>query len=195
MLCVPVRSTGAPEQDYKKRIEPLLKNYCYDCHADGANKGEVSLDEYTNFTAHVGNQKLWLAVWQNLQTQMMPPAKKPQPTDAERRQISKWIERDVFKLDPANPDPGRVTIRRLNREEYRNTILDLFGVEFDTTEAFPTDDSGYGFDNIGDVLTMSPLLLEKYMDAAQEIANKAVAVGPAAHSRRWSFPVISCATR
>jgi hypothetical protein len=177
MLCVPIRSAAAPEQDYKKRIEPLLKNYCYDCHGDGANKGEVALDEYTNFTAHVANQKLWLAVWQNLQTQMMPPAKKPQPTDAERRQITRWIEREVFKLDPANPDPGRVTIRRLNREEYRNTILDLFGVEFDTTEAFPTDDSGYGFDNIGDVLTMSPLLLEKYLDAAQEIADKAVAVG------------------
>ncbi|HMJ90090.1 MAG TPA: DUF1592 domain-containing protein, partial [Candidatus Acidoferrum sp.] len=177
MFCFVFCAAAAPEQDYKKRIEPLLKNYCYDCHGDGANKGEVALDEYTNFTAHVNNQKLWLAVWQNLQTQMMPPAKKPQPSDMERRQISKWIERAVFKLDPANPDPGRVTIRRLNREEYRNTILDLFGVEFDTTEAFPTDDSGYGFDNIGDVLTISPLLLEKYLDAAQEIADKAVSVG------------------
>ena len=165
------------EESFKKQVEPLLKTYCFDCHGEGANKGEVSLDEYTNFTAHVGDQKLWLSVWQNLQTQMMPPAKKPQPSDAERREIAKWIEREVFKLDPANPDPGRVTIRRLNREEYRNTILDLFGVEFDTTEAFPVDDSGYGFDNIGDVLTMSPLLLEKYLDAAQEIADKIVASG------------------
>ncbi len=165
---------GAAEQSYQKQVEPLLKNYCFDCHGDGANKGEVAFDEYTNLTAHVGDQKLWLAVWQNLQTQMMPPAKKPQPSDAERRQISKWIEREVFKLDPANPDPGRVTIRRLNREEYRNTILDLCGVEFDTTEAFPIDDSGYGFDNIGDALTMSPLLLEKYLDAAQEVTGKMV---------------------
>jgi len=177
VFMLPQRVRAAAEQSYKARVEPLLKNYCFDCHGDGASKGEVSFDEYTNLTAHVSNQKLWLAVWQNLQTQMMPPAKKPQPSDAERRQIAKWIERDVFKLDPANPDPGRVTIRRLNREEYRNTILDLFGVEFDTTEAFPADDSGYGFDNIGDVLTISPLLLEKYLDAAQEIADKIIASG------------------
>ncbi len=170
------RAAGS-EEIFKKQVEPLLKTYCFDCHGDGADKGEVSLDDYTNFNAHVSNQKLWLSVWQNLQTQMMPPAKKPQPSDAERREIAKWIERDVFRLDPANPDPGRVTIRRLNREEYRNTILDLFGVEFDTTEAFPADDSGYGFDNIGDVLTMSPLLLEKYLDAAQEIADKLVTTG------------------
>jgi hypothetical protein len=161
-------------QDYKKQVEPLLKSYCFECHGEGANKGEVTFDEYTNLTSHIGNQKLWLAVWQNLQSQMMPPAKKVQPKDEERREIIKWIERDVFKLDANNPDPGRVTIRRLNREEYRNTILDLFGVEFDTTEAFPADDAGYGFDNIGDALTMSPLLLEKYLDAAQEIVRKLV---------------------
>ena len=104
IFCVPSRSLAAAEQDYKKQVEPLLKNYCYDCHGDGANKGDVSLDGSTNFTSHLGNRKLWLAVWQNLQTQMMPPAKKPQPTDAERRQITKWIERDVFKLDPENPE-------------------------------------------------------------------------------------------
>src|SRR6185295_10758916 len=134
-------------QDYKARVEPMLKNYCFECHGEGANKGEVTFDEYTNLTSHIGNQKLWLAVWQNLQSQMMPPAKKTQPKDEERKEVIKWIERDVFKLDANNPDPGRVTIRRLNREEYRNTILDLFGIDFDTTEAFPTDDAGYGFDN------------------------------------------------
>src|SRR5215218_3113363 len=167
---------GAPDSNFKK-IEPLLKNYCYDCHADGVNKGEVAFDEYTNLTAHLSNQKLWLAVWQNLQTQMMPPAKKPQPSEAERQQVIKWIESDVFKLDPANPDPGRVTIRRLNREEYKNTIADLFGVDFDVNEAFPADDTGYGFDTIGDVLTISPLLMEKYIDAAQEIIGKVLAAG------------------
>jgi len=171
-------STGrAADQDYKSRVEPVLKTYCFDCHGDGAKKGEVAFDEYTNLAAHVADHKLWLGVWQNLETQMMPPAKKPQPSEAERNLIKHWIEREVFKLDPANPDPGRVTIRRLNREEYRNTIFDLFGVEFDTSEAFPADDSGYGFDNIGDALTISPLLMEKYLDAAREIADKVVNTG------------------
>src|SRR5688572_21877823 len=177
LIALPPAATAATEQEYKKQVEPFLKSYCFDCHGDGVDKGEVVFDEYTNFTAHAGNQKLWLAVWQNLQTQMMPPAKKPQPSDIERKEIIKWIERDVFKLDPANPDPGRVTIRRLNREEYRNTILDLFGIEFDVNEAFPADDTGYGFDTIGDVLNISPLLMEKYIDAAQDIVGKILARG------------------
>src|ERR1051325_6899587 len=70
---------AAAAQTYKTRIEPLLKNYCFDCHGDGANKGEVAFDEYTNLATHVNNQKLWLSVWQNLQTHMMPPAQKTQP--------------------------------------------------------------------------------------------------------------------
>ena len=68
---------AAAEQSYKAQVEPLLKNYCFDCHGDGANKGDITLDAFTNFTAHVADQKLWLSVWQNLETQMMPPAKKP----------------------------------------------------------------------------------------------------------------------
>jgi hypothetical protein len=170
-------ATASPEQGYKAKVEPFLKNYCYDCHGDGATKGEVAFDDFTSLSTHLSNQKLWLSVWQNLQSQMMPPPKKAQPEEQERREVIEWIERDVFKLDPSNPDPGRVTIRRLNREEYRNTILDLFGVEFDTTEAFPADDTGYGFDTIGDVLTISPMLMEKYIDAAHEIVQKVLANG------------------
>ena len=82
----------------------------------------------------------------------------------------------MFASDPQDPDPGRVTIRRLNRVEYRNTIRDLMGFDFRTEEEFPPDDSGYGFDSIGDVLTISPLLLEKYMQAAETIVAKAVPV-------------------
>ena len=75
---------------------------------------------------------------------------------------------------PPIPTPGRVTLRRLNRVEYRNTIRDLMGIDFRADEEFPADDSGYGFDNIGDALSVSPLLLEKYMQAAEAIVAKAV---------------------
>ena len=85
-----------------------------------------------------------------------------------------WIKFKAFNIDPANPDPGRVTLRRLNRVEYRNTIRDLTGVDYNTTENFPADDTGYGFDNIGDVLTLSPLLMEKYLKAAEKIVEQAV---------------------
>ena len=160
---------AANAADFEKDIKPLIANYCADCHMDGSKKGDLSLD-----APGLQDHKLWSAVWQNLRAEMMPPAKKQQPATEERQRIILWIERDVFKVDPTNPDPGRVTIRRLNREEYRNTIRDLLGIEYDVTDAFPTDDTGYGFDTIGDVLSLSPLLMEKYIAAAQEIVAKAV---------------------
>ena len=90
--------------------------------------------------------------------------------------MAHWIKTDVFGSDPQDPDPGRVTLRRLNRAEYRNTIRDLLGVDFNTLEAFPPDDTGYGFDTIGDVLTLPPMLLEKYMNAAEKVVGQAVPV-------------------
>ncbi len=170
----PAGAEPAGAAEYNSKVKPLLEKYCFDCHADGTEKGGVALDKYSSLTKHFSNYELWLSVWKNVDSQLMPPAKKAQPSEAERREIFQWIERAVFKVDPASPDPGRVTIRRLNREEYRNTIYDLLGVEFDTTEAFPADDTGYGFDTIGDVLNLSPILLEKYLDAAQEIVGDAL---------------------
>jgi len=92
----------------------------------------------------------------------MPPENKKQPSPLERELIVKWIQTTVFKCDCDHPDPGRVTLRRLNRAEYNNTIRDLIGVDFQPAEDFPQDDVGYGFDNIGDVLSMPPILMEKY---------------------------------
>jgi hypothetical protein len=88
--------------------------------------------------------------------------------------IAHWIKSDVFGIDPQNPDPGRVTIRRLNRVEYRNTIRDLLGVDFNTASEFPPDDTSFGFDTIADVLTLPPMLLEKYLDAAEKVVGQAV---------------------
>ncbi|MDB6129097.1 MAG: hypothetical protein JWM04_204, partial [Verrucomicrobiales bacterium] len=79
-----------------------------------------------------------------------------------------------FNSNPNDPDPGRVTVRRLNRVEYRNTIKDLMGVDYNTDTEFPPDDTGHGFDNIGEVLTISPMLLEKYLSAAKIIVSQTV---------------------
>ncbi len=168
-------SAGEEAKEFEGKIAPLLKGYCYDCHGDGSKKGDVSLDEFKDLASHLEDQDLWLRVWKNLRTHLMPPAKEDyQPTPGERRAIISWIEKHVLKLDPENPDPGRVTIRRLNREEYRNTIGDLVGVRYNVDDNFPPDDTGFGFDTIGDVLTISPLLLEKYLAAAEEIAELAL---------------------
>ena len=163
---------------FREKIQPLLSKYCYDCHADGANKGGVSFDELKSDADLLNHHDLWLAVLKNTRAGLMPPAKKPQPEAAELGQLADWIKFEAFGLDPVSPDPGRVTVRRLNRTEYHNTIRDLMGVDFNTQEEFPPDDTGHGFDDIGDVLNLSPMLLEKYLNAARTIVNRAVPTQP-----------------
>lgn len=153
---------------------PVLAKYCYDCHADGENKGGVAFDGYKSDAELYADRELWFKVLKNVRAGVMPPQKKPQPSAADKAQLAEWIKRGPFGIDPNHPDSGRVTLRRLNRVEYRNTIRDLMGIEFNASEEFPPDDTGYGFDTIADVLTVSPLLLEKYMQAAEQIIDKAV---------------------
>src|SRR3989442_11384970 len=98
----------------------------------------------------------------------MPPEKKPQPTAGERDLFLTFLDQQLAAVDcTKGRDPGRVTIRRLNRAEYNNTIRDLLAVTLQPAGDFPADDVGYGFDNIGDVLSMTPLLVEKYLTAAE----------------------------
>lgn len=170
---------STPQFNFENDIEPILIKYCYDCHGDGMDKGEVALDAFENRQQLLDAFELWQGVHHNIEGQLMPPGDKPQPSDEERAKLTAWIESDVFKLDPDNPDPGRVTIRRLNREEYRNSIRDLVGdVGFDPAAELPADDSGYGFDNIGDVLSLSPGLLEKYVIAADRVLSAAIRTEP-----------------
>jgi hypothetical protein len=164
----------AAASDFEAKIKPVLTKYCYDCHGDGMKKGQVTLDHFKNEGEILAADDLWYRVLKNVRASVMPPEKKEKPTAEEIKTLETWIKTAAFGLDPKNPDPGRVTVRRLNRVEYRNTIRDLMGVDFNTDEEFPPDDTGYGFDNIGDVLTISPLLLEKYFEAAQKIVADAV---------------------
>ena len=159
---------------FDSKIKPFLSKYCYDCHGEGSTKGQISLDDPQNGAQHMNNHELWLQIWKNLRSDLMPPAKKEQPKITELQEVIHWIERNVFLLDHENPDPGRITMRRLNRVEYGHTIQDLLGIEFNVTDNFPPDDTGYGFDTIGDVLTISPLLMEKYFSAAEQIIKKAI---------------------
>ena len=163
----------------------LLRQQCGDCHCDGAAEGGVDvgglLDRLTNASRPQGtgadpDQAAWLAVWRNLRAETMPPADAPHPTPHERQRLVQFVERDVLGVDPARPDPGSVVLRRLNRVEYANTLQDLTGLELNVLDTLPADDTGYGFDTIGDVLSMSPLLVEKYLATATVVAEKLVTV-------------------
>ena len=175
VVALPARASE-PESaaKFREQIEPILADYCYGCHGDGIKKGGVTLDEFPTDEALLGRKELWHSVLKNVRAGLMPPRDKPRPSAEEMRTLETWIKRGAFDLDPADPDPGRVTLRRLNRVEYRETIRDLMGLDFRADEEFPADDTGYGFDNIGDVLAVSPLLLEKYMQAAETIVATAV---------------------
>ncbi|MCE9532659.1 MAG: DUF1592 domain-containing protein [Planctomycetes bacterium] len=160
---------------FQEKILPFLKTYCLNCHNDGKNSGEVSFTKFTDQGAAMKDRKLWAAVAEVVKPKEMPPKGKPQPTDAERAIFLDWMENSLTRVDCGlTKDPGRPTIRRLNKAEYNNTIRDLVGVKFQPADDFPSDDVGYGFDNIGDVLTLPPLLLEKYMTAAERILDDAI---------------------
>lgn len=159
---------------FEKEILPILEDHCYDCHGDGEKKGKVSFDSFGSTEAMMQQTDLWVHALKNLRSDLMPPTEKKRLTQPEFAKLEDWIKRGPLHLDPEHPDPGRVTLRRLNRVEYRNTIRDLMGIDFRTDEEFPADDTGYGFDTIADALTTSPLLLEKYMQAAEAIVTRAV---------------------
>jgi hypothetical protein len=158
---------------YNKTILPMLEKHCYECHGDGYDKGKVAFDALET-PEQILAPDLWLRVLRNTRAGLMPAEDKPLLSASEQATLERWIKRDVFHIDPAQPDPGRVTLRRLNRVEYRNTVRDLIGVDYNTDHEFPPDDTGFGFDNIGDALTTSPMLMEKYVAAAQAIIKEAV---------------------
>ena len=152
-------------------IDEVLEFYCYDCHGYGKKEGEITLDDLSLAQDH-GN--LWELIWRNVRTGMMPPAEGDPLEPDEKKQLLDWLERNPLGIDRSDPDPGRVTMRRHNRIEYQNTVKDLLGLEFKSAEHFPPDDTGYGFDTIGDVLTISPLLAERYFETAKELMARAV---------------------
>lgn len=186
---------SAPPQDqadpklaaeFNRSIKPLVKKYCAPCHtgdgaAAGFDVGKIDGLKWVDKSA-VEAEKLV----QRVRAQIMPPPEVPQPSVAEREQLSDWFQRAMAtKCDLA--DIGKVTIRRLNRSEYNNTVRDLVGADLHPADAFPSDDIGYGFDTIGDVLSVSPLHFEMYLSAAEKLSRIAVPVtGP--RTVRLPFP-------
>lgn len=172
-------AAGRGEEAYKKTILPLLEQYCYDCHSDGVRKGKFALDEHDGYAAMLGDLDFWDHVRQMLVTHVMPPVDSDSPPLAERDMAVKWIDENVFYFDPARPDPGHTVLRRLNRTEYDNTVRELLALySFKPSSEFPPEDTGYGFDNIGAVLSISPMLMEKYLRAAARIRTEVMKPRP-----------------
>lgn len=170
----PKQQDRALETEFKKHIGPLIQSHCSKCHGGKEPAGNLILSNQVNLDDLAKNRALWNKIIFNVKSRTMPP--NGGLDDAQRLQIVTWYER-ALSSDCKLADAGRVTLRRLNRLQYQNTVQDLLGIKLDLTKDFPSDDVGEGFDNIGDVLTVSPLLFEKYLSAA-ELATAAAIKTP-----------------
>ena len=175
----------APDDEFVSLAQPFLESFCLDCHTGRRAKAKLDLERFRSSEDVTRHRKEWEKVLHMVSEREMPPERRDQPTEPQRAEFVDWVRRELDRFDCDGPvDPGRVTIRRLNRTEYDATIRDLLGVDSSPAETFPADDSGYGFDNIGDVLSFPPLLMEKYLDAAESVLAEAFGdTAPRSHER------------
>ncbi|MDQ3213508.1 MAG: DUF1592 domain-containing protein [Acidobacteriota bacterium] len=174
----PTPPSLSPVAGFDTIVKPFLAENCYSCHGNDKQKKDLNL-ETVDVTALTTDGDRWDDIVQKLRDRDMPPDDEPQPAEHQRQAVATWIARELARIEKATPpDPGRITARRLNRTEYNNTIKELLGVDARPADDFPQDDSGYGFDNIADVLSLSPVLMEKYVTAGERVARMALFGAP-----------------
>ena len=161
-------SAPAPSQQ-----RALIDKYCVGCHNDRAKTGNLTL-QGLNVNHVAENAATWEKVVRKLRSGSMPPPAMPRPDPETANGLVSYLETSLDKASAAAPNPGGSAIHRLNRAEYTNAIRDLLSLELDGRALLPSDEASYGFDNIADVLSVSPALLERYLSAAQKISRLAV---------------------
>jgi Protein of unknown function (DUF1592)/Protein of unknown function (DUF1588)/Protein of unknown function (DUF1587)/Protein of unknown function (DUF1585)/Protein of unknown function (DUF1595)/Planctomycete cytochrome C len=177
VICIATTISGAysgetTDPDFDRNIKPLLSSFCYECHNTEKHKSDIDLQKYQNPGMITNDRKVWITVMQAVRDGEMPPKKSKQPSSEERQRLIAFIERTLNNIDCTTvKDPGRPAVRRLNRIEYNNTIRALFGLELSPADGFSPDGSSYGFDNIADALSISPVQVEQYYDAANKVLD------------------------
>jgi hypothetical protein len=167
---------GGLDRRFAETVRPFLESHCLECHGGEKPKGDLDLRQYQSLDLVIRDPRPWATVLERLTAKEMPPKKAKQPSVEARRQVIEWIE--AVRKDEARKnagDPGPVLARRLSNAEYNYTIRDLTGVDLQPTREFPVDPTNpAGFDNSGESLAMSPALLNKYLQAARDVANHLV---------------------
>jgi mono/diheme cytochrome c family protein len=179
LLPIQAAQPAADDAAVAAGLRAFLAQHCAECHGSDEPEGGVALALPADDAGLLTERKLWETALRRIETGEMPPQDRPRPSPADAEAFVRALRKRFNEADLQAPaDPGRVTMRRLNRLEYRNTIRDLVGIDFDPTADFPSDEIGHGFDTIGDVLTLSPLLLERYLDAAEAVMERAIPATP-----------------
>ena len=178
----PALAQDLKKQDaFREQVLPLLERYCVDCHSQEGPEAGIVLDRFEDQAAAVEDGRTWLRVREAIEGHIMPPKGEPQPSSRELEVLIGWIENDFLAAQRGKQaGSAPVVIRRLNRQEYNNTIRDLLGVDLRLADAFPPDDIGFGFDNVGSALNISPIHVEKYLDAAEVALDRAIVLPDAA---------------
>src|SRR5262249_19595986 len=168
--------TQAAQTEFDRSVKPFLARTCYMCHGASLKSGGVNLEALQTANSITQNRETWERVLRKLRAGEMPPKSQRRPDPEQLKSVMGWIEAELKRTDALAAGRGaeRVTVRRLNRAEYNSTVRDLLAVDLRPADNFPQDDSGYGFDNIADVLSLSPVLMEKYLTAAEQVARAAV---------------------
>lgn len=160
---------------FEQTVQPFLQKNCQLCHNAKLKTAEVDFTQFKTGADAEGGTEIWEKAVEKLRRGAMPPPGMPRPKQDDINTVMKWMDAEIQQADDrAKPDPGHITAHRLNRAEYNNTVRDLLGVDLRPANDFPQDDSGYGFDNIGDVLSVSPVLMERYLSAAEKVVNAAL---------------------
>ena len=186
------RATDWPvrEKQFASDIAPLLKSACMDCHVGASADAGLALDHFTSAKSIIKERATFEKVITRLQIGDMPPPDSGSLEDADRAKLIDWMDSLIHDVDCGRqPNPGAVTLRRLTKYEYRNTVRDIFGIDYAKSAEFPGDDVGYGFDNIGDVLNLPPLLMEKYITAAEEISDQSIKLPEPGPSVSTQYPL------
>jgi mono/diheme cytochrome c family protein len=168
---VPPATSARPPQPAAARA--LIDRYCVGCHNDRLKTANLVL-EHADLDHIAAGAETWEKVLRKVKTGAMPPMNAARPDRAAADAFTGWLQDSLDRAAEEHPNPGRPAIHRLNRAEYANAIRDLLGLDIDSRALLPTDDAGYGFDNIADVLSVSPGLFERYMSAARKISRLAV---------------------
>jgi len=183
LACAPLVLCAAGDpakpENFQTAVAPILTNTCGGCHNDQLASGGLDLTPFRSPASITTERGEWETIVEKLRAGEMPPKGMPRPPQAAIDALIRVVEGEFDRADSQiKPDPGSVIARRLNRYEYSNTVRDLLGVEFHAEKDFPTDDSSFGFDNIANVLTVSPVLTERYLAAAEKIASRAIGADP-----------------